>query len=658
MTERTSSKFLKAVRYARIPAPHTREFSADQWRRDFQKLASGSRDENRVYHSGLWVGEELKKLWSIVSSLPCLESSREEIIGALMKFSYSYSREIEKKYVSAPEARQTFISGAPRFEGATFDQRLVLLGDTLARTLAYVFSIPSTGRKRRPLTEEEAALTLQIISRIYGLEYMMGRVIWCDWEMGFKGGPNFRPSDSASVFANSEAIAQHIHDMDVQEFVGMAVLQWRNGFGRDLCPDHLELSARSNVSTTFRIVNGPPTQLPEYLPLLMKNAPDWLAEVLQLSSPTLGGVHVGAVIRAWSTLNDAFRLIVEYDLNNQVSGEVLDHGLLRSDALVLLEQSGCPIPVATRLLDFLTYEGGRGEALWRAPLIPVADTLHPFLPALLHPNIAWLLDIWLNTIKYKTGPSSCSTLSHARGIAFEAHVRQSLAEWMARLRDVDAVVVADDKKILGHQIDLLMRVGQTVFVGEIKSTKYPVNPSDIGRYLIDLQKASEQVKVRVADIKRHVKSIAQKLHYNGDPSQLAIRPLIVTRHSLAAGLKLEGVPCLALDMLQDYFNSEGLTLSAVINEDATIRGGVTLRYPKSKSEIERCLDAFIEKPAHILIRENNISTVEHVIPNITSTGEPLHWSERVVEIPTEDMDGWAESCSARWEESITNGDRN
>lgn len=135
--------------------------------------------------------------------------------------------------------------------------------------------------------------------------------------------------------------------------------------------------------------------------------------------------------------------------------------------------------------------------------------------------------------------------SSPQGIAFESAVRAASEEGLSSNDYVkDFYVLPHALKRLspdGEEIDLLVRIGETVIVGEVKCFIAPNEPIERHNYKQKLEDASEQALRKAGWAQVNSTIIAELLQFGGDGRMLNFVPLVIINHRIGSGIEINDV---------------------------------------------------------------------------------------------------------------------
>lgn len=268
--------------------------------------------------------------------------------------------------------------------------------------------------------------------------------------------------------------------------------------------------------------------------------------------------------RAWWILKDMAQLAAE-ELASAWPGDDAAIGRFaltveRDDLVkVLCECLGITPERAGGIIDWFTCDPADtsrifSKSVWSEPFLPQPGTgnLHIVLAPLLTASPVRRVEAWL-----ERGGISDSRGIKGRGKPFERHVRQVLAEVLAENELLTDAFVAEHglkRKGKSEEIDLLVRVGDVVLVGEVKCFVAPSEPLEKHNHLSNLDKATAQAENKRAWAEANRDRIGEALGVGADGlAALRIIPLVVINHAFGVGLERNGVPVVDLHYLRILF---------------------------------------------------------------------------------------------------------
>lgn len=247
------------------------------------------------------------------------------------------------------------------------------------------------------------------------------------------------------------------------------------------------------------------------------------------------------------------------------------------------------------------------RSFWSEPLLPEpgSERRHIVLAPLLVGSPVKRIEAWM-----ERGGISDSRGIKGRGKPFERHVRTALAEAVGGNELLTDAVVAEHglkRKNNSEEIDLLIRVGDVVIVGEVKCFVAPSEPIEKHNQLDNLAKATAQAENKRiwAEANRDVIAAVLGISDPGRTATLTIQPIVVLNHSFGIGLERDGVPIVDLHYLRLLLSSGSY------QGDTRFERGIGMAYQlvelyKSQSDLQARLDDLLRDPPPLKRYENTL----------------------------------------------------
>jgi hypothetical protein len=227
---------------------------------------------------------------------------------------------------------------------------------------------------------------------------------------------------------------------------------------------------------------------------------------------------------------------------------------------------------ADAVITFLTFKpkapGEKGHrGLWAAPIVPIPgeDRFALALPALAVSNTLRKTEAWL-----ERGGIDDNLSKDARGDVYEVEYRRKVCEAIAKNKLLKNARCADHEirkdANFSEQIDLLIRLGQLLIVGEVKCWLFPADPFERFNHLRKLRDAARQAS-RKAELLRKRPDVAAKALYLTEEEcrQLRVVPLVVANQGFGFSLNVDG--CLVTDatFLRNYLGAGAINTGMAID---------------------------------------------------------------------------------------------
>jgi hypothetical protein len=346
--------------------------------------------------------------------------------------------------------------------------------------------------------------------------------------------------------------------------------------------------------------------------------------------------------RAWWILEDMARLTAD-DLGpawweNERDVERFSFTVERDDLVRIFTE--CLNVTAVRagfMVDWFTCNPGEtgrlfAKSVWAEPLLPNPGTgnLHVVLATMLTASPVKRVEAWM-----ERGGISDSRGLKGRGKPFERHVRKVLSDVLAGnelLIDASAAEHGLKRKGESEEIDLLVRVGDILLVGEVKCFVAPSEPTDKRNHLDNLDKATAQAKVKRLWVEANTAAVAKALGVDAtQAARLRVVPVVVLNHGFGMGLERYGVPVVDLHYLR-LLLGWGRYQSGTRFEQHVGAVYETVTLYRSQSEFEAKVEVLLRDPPPL--KRFNERLTWRRIPFQTSNDRPF-----LIELPAISEDG-------------------
>lgn len=251
---------------------------------------------------------------------------------------------------------------------------------------------------------------------------------------------------------------------------------------------------------------------------------------------------------------------------------------------------------AESVIDFLTYSNSGRFGLWGAAFTAIDDeVLTLCAPVLLSSNPLRRAEIWM-----KMAGLTDDKTANARGKPFERFVRSELAAGIAGnplLTDAEVAGKAIPFKA-GEEIDLLIRIGQTWFVGEVKCLGFPSDPVERHNQRVALERAAGQAARKAQWAIENWATIASTLNWKAS-KPARVHPCVLQNHSFGAGLSIADVPVIDLKGMELMLGAGKFRSGGVMDfAQASAQYEETVLYT-SQSEAEARMLSLLRDPPMI-----------------------------------------------------------
>ncbi|WP_143329912.1 hypothetical protein [Burkholderia sp. AU31652] len=290
--------------------------------------------------------------------------------------------------------------------------------------------------------------------------------------------------------------------------------------------------------------------------------------------------------------------------------------------------TGWKFEKSEKILDFLSFNGDREKDLWCYPVVDIGEGNVTYLvAALVSPVLQRVVEHWL--VKMKVDLAE-------KGRSFEGVVTAVLNETIKGnplFSDHDPVVGrrVDLDASGGEEIDLLLRFGSVVVVGEIKSIVTTDSPISLYRTRQIISGASEQAKRKSGYFKNNLEAAFRELGWNFDPNEAyRIVPVIVLSSGICAGLTMNDVPVCDLRILSKYFKNNIVPLVSVSEKEHLVWFKLYENFVDAQENFEK----YLHHPPQIAQSERDFEGVTFRVPCVSEDSAKIVFT-RLVKKPVD-----------------------
>ena len=201
----------------------------------------------------------------------------------------------------------------------------------------------------------------------------------------------------------------------------------------------------------------------------------------------LGSITLRMLLQAWEVFYALAEVLMSTFPSVEDCGVYSVDKLLRyaptihKEGLVVLLMQWCKFDkdMARRVVDFFSYSPQQKGELWGHPLVEISDTeVAPVLAPIRYSNIERTFELWMKASGFKLTD---------KGPLFENYARIELTQSLNPSEILKDAAVHPTQVVFSHdeveeEIDIVVRVGNKILIGEAKCLLFPAEPIEIARY--------------------------------------------------------------------------------------------------------------------------------------------------------------------------------
>lgn len=627
---------LALVRSGRLPLPGDPRFAAADW----EAAASANAEDPQLITSALWFDRQLKAAWEDVDALKLGRVDRARLLEELCgrcNYVFAHSEAALDAAMRAADPGSLPMGSVAHLlfrtttgDVGNADALRTGATDTLGRALRYLSTIPP--RRGKPFgVAERAAEGFAAFSKIYVLEFYLQKVVWQGWCVTREGDAWSLNAPDPDHFGVSTIAVDWRREQEHGEWTLVASKAWQEGRGwpETTATDTGRRGAARFVATVH---------MPGEASIPLENVLRWHIEGSDLTAvqdrplPAFPNepVSLADFIDTVLLWGSAARSILDGLSQLSATGRTRAFAppVTAQELVALRQRSGWSRDKAEAVLEFLTFSGGAFDGVWSKPLVRLpSGELIPVFSALIGPNLYRSAEIWL-------AEAGGDLIQQSRGATFEDSVRRDLRDAL-RTHKLEHIVVADpwSVKIAGgrRDIDLAIRIDQTVFVGEQKLKRFPAGPREAARWADELAKGTEQARLRCDFLTKHPQSAAQHTRFAGAAADLAFVPFVCASGPFGTGISIDGTPVIDAAGLQEFFDPGFFGTWGELLPGSTMKAtmAVPLRVPGD--DLATAFKAYLQDPVRIRAIERAMRPFPRTVGFKANDDKPIFCREMMVD---------------------------
>lgn len=568
--------FGHSIRNGKISQPTQRAFTPEKWKVALERTTSGDPADERLYRSGLFYHEQLQRAFTLFQALEPIAVAAESHVRLLTATANFIAARDEAGHRSQMRV-SAMMSGpggpsmhAPTIQnaGSLLAARTVQLFDGLRHVLPEAAA--KAGERAPDPVDVDAVLprlgTELDLGRLYdALQTGWQECLWSDYFMqpvednGVIVADLMLPADLSRE--QDRAVADYRRDALLSEFGLQVAAGWMR-LPRKVRKAVAEATVVRTVEQDGVLLRpvlgqrGGDLRIPPRTSVNRGLAGEpYLRPLMGEPLPDFGGLTPQQLVDTWELIATLGEVLAERlpDPLAEPIGNIAD----LEQWAPLVSRAGLEEAVHAAL-NLTSDEAKRAVGVfvlpmisksdpWTRPLVPVgADALVPLFNPLANANLIRSIEAWL-------GEGGLPLAR--RGTLFEEALREELAG-QVELPNAEviprSVIVRVDA--VEEEIDLIIRIGCTYLVGEVKCSVYPVDPYGYYSYERTLAGAAEQARRKTAFCEHNPESFLAAFGDGCNPDEARILPLVVSNLPLGVGRRIQGVPVVDLFILSRYLD--------------------------------------------------------------------------------------------------------
>lgn len=489
-----------------------------------------------------------------------------------------------------------------------------------------------SGAMDRDALPVAAARGMQMYSIQHGINDLWQQALWEGWHLhADQKGLRWSPRDvGLALRCHAWQTRSRSNAFDP---VQLELVRWQNAskeVRRALDLPNAVVSIERRPNQRPKAIVGRPAVRKEASLFVLAKAMlngSYLSEFLERPLPSHPQLNCSLILKAWCVLaslaDNILKGLAPSDLTSRKDVQNWACTVPTDEIEATLSKAlDCEAALAAALASFLTWEPNAYKGIWGAPLVRVPGRgelclAHPILNGA---NMIRSAEIWL-----QRGGLTDNLSAQSRGGSYESNLRSELRDAVIANALFDDAQVAENAIKKGkdspEEIDLMIRIGSLLIVGEVKCFLFPADPRERHNYLRNVGKAASQSKRKAEVIHNNRDIVCRILSISkAQADSLRIVPLVILNQGFGMALQIEGVSVTDARFLKLYLGSGSFTSSALIDKKGNFVPKSEILYDTQAAAVEGFEKTIADPPP---LRRFIERIIPRTFPFPTASGEPL-----------------------------------
>lgn len=654
------STFVQRVRNSEIPHPTQRSFTLAIWHKAFADLANHSESDERLYKTGWWVFDKLEAIRRKLAPMQLDGFSRDELlrmyVGAanrncLIIGSVQLPTEKQDFFIAEQSIQAKITEGDLHAPASHPDSLLLSSIDGLRFPIRQAFShkdkISNSRLPDGQVLDRIKGITL--LGQLYdAMESYWVHSLWNGWYIETQDDVDYLrpPEDIRPIISAVSLYRRQALSMELSLHVGT---EWTHRAPASFKKQALSKLPRVIIKGSgkkrryeVRSRNDEDDRSMTMIMERMKAVREYYGPLMGEPLPKVRSLTLERVFDAWEVLHALAESLIA-TLPSDTSVFAIDK-LLRYAPTVhrgqieslLITWCGVSADIARAIIEFFSYGPQSKIELWAKPLVRLdSERLAIVMTPLLYGNMERTIELWM-----KAGEMNLTE----KGQLFEVHVRSQLREALSfsdMLKDAEIYPSNFVFSQEGHkeQIDLVIRIGNVVLIGEAKCILFPSEPIEYFHYFETLSDAAAQAERKVTFLSEHKDHLLQMLGLTGKMATkvLQLQAFVLVNQPYGAGFAVKETPVVDMLILELYFDGRWERMVSVDGAGEHKARSVVKLYSNEK-EAAKNVVTYLKDPPQLRHYKDNIRPDFHWFPLLDDKDRKFVYVHPEVVLPLPNLD--------------------
>lgn len=338
---------------------------------------------------------------------------------------------------------------------------------------------------------------------------------------------------------------------------------------------------------------------------------EYLQPFMWLPLPNAEQLSLETLRRIWDVLETLVDAVLRRVSDDRYGKNWFLAYVVRASRAELTDVLGRSLSLGTdtisAAIDFLTYRR-RSDGLWQKPLIPLDANEFVIASApLKHGNLLRTAERWLRQGGFDLD---------RRGPVFEALARKNIAGFLGESPILRDHYVAPEPVLVGssrEEIDILVRIGRLVLIGEAKCQLFPVEPIEEYRFRERLKEGAAQATRKAAAVRNSLAELQAIIGLRA-LDDVSVIPFVLSNHLLGSGYPIGCTPVVDLLYLGALLRQGYFRTMVVTGRDGEENPGNIIRFYTDQADAERRIPQLLSDQPVVRVYEPLISRRIRPVP--------------------------------------------
>ncbi|MHA2198198.1 MAG: hypothetical protein ACXABO_21640 [Promethearchaeota archaeon] len=641
--------FIEIIRKSKLPHPTQRSFTIDRWEKVYRDCESTASIDVNIYNSGKWIYKQLNGIRASQNKIQWGNCNSDQLIKYFCGYINRDCQIIMQKKAPifdgdifiSESAIQTKTPENIFQPNAHPDEILAGLIDGGRYSLIYAKSFKKSNHE---VLSDEDILSRVLQTMLLGQLYDNAENLWmtCLWLSRYIKQQN--ETDVIQYEDNEFAINKAVTDYRRQalslQATGHLVRIWKHNLTeirkREIATRFQVKIAGSGKKRAFILkpIEYDPSTIPTTVLFRLLAQETYFDELINLSLPNYHNLTLEQLLIAWeilySLVSELYKKFPEDSEVKKVSKLTQYAPSIKIKHISSLVSKALHIKhdIANFIIELFMFKFNPRCELWFHPFIELSnERVVPLIAPAMIPNLTRNIEFWL-----KDGGVNFSE----KGKLFEEKIREEFREAIKSSNILKNVSVYHmSHKEFEEEIDIVIRLNNTLLIGEMKCHIFPVEPLDFHNYFATLKDAIVQIRRKEDAVKGNIDTFIKLIRLEKELTvdKITVIPFVFSNQPFGVGFPIENIAIVDRYILFRYFDAGFHERFVTFDQDGNKSVGDKQYFYESEHEAENNIANYLLNPPQIEMLRKHVTIKNYPFPLFDSNLKNANYLNYEVELP-------------------------